>query len=91
MLALVLDGRLRVDPDYPEPRRLPGEAMVEVPKAGICDTDLQLSRGYMVYRGVLGHEFVGHVVQAWSRRPADRQRDSDRQISTCLLGHSILT
>ena len=32
--------------------------------AGVCDTDLQLARGYMDYRGVLGHEFVGEVIDA---------------------------
>jgi len=32
--------------------------------AGICDTDLQLARGYMGYRGVLGHELVAEVVEA---------------------------
>ena len=30
--------------------------------AGICNTDLELCRGYMGFRGVLGHEFVGRVV-----------------------------
>jgi threonine dehydrogenase-like Zn-dependent dehydrogenase len=33
--------------------------MVEVLRAGICETDLQLMRGYMGFHGVLGHEFVG--------------------------------
>ena len=32
--------------------------------AGICNTDLELVRGYLGFRGVLGHEFVGEVVQA---------------------------
>ena len=35
--------------------------MVRVLCAGICETDLQLIRGYMGFRGVLGHEFVGVV------------------------------
>lgn len=30
--------------------------------AGVCRTDLELARGYMDFRGVLGHEFVGEVV-----------------------------
>jgi threonine dehydrogenase-like Zn-dependent dehydrogenase len=45
--------------DLPEPRPGAGEVIVDVVLAGICDTDLQLARGYMGYRGVLGHEFVG--------------------------------
>lgn len=32
--------------------------------AGVCDTDLQLARGYMGFRGVPGHEFVGRVLAA---------------------------
>ncbi len=35
------------------------EVIVDVVKAGICETDLQLCRGYMGFRGTLGHEFVG--------------------------------
>jgi len=34
--------------------------------AGICGTDLELARGYMGYRGVPGHEFVGIVEQSGS-------------------------
>jgi threonine dehydrogenase-like Zn-dependent dehydrogenase len=35
--------------------------IVRVRIAGICDTDLQLARGYMSYQGILGHEFVGEL------------------------------
>lgn len=35
--------------------------------AGVCDTDLQLARGYMDYGGVLGHEMVGEVIDADER------------------------
>ncbi|WP_026079682.1 MDR/zinc-dependent alcohol dehydrogenase-like family protein [Spirulina subsalsa] len=45
----------------PEPSR--DEALVRVLRAGICNTDLELLRGYYPYRGVLGHEFVGIVEQ----------------------------
>ena len=38
-----------------------GEALIRVRLAGICATDLELIRGYMNFRGVLGHEFVGEV------------------------------
>ena len=36
-------------------------ARVRVGLAGICATDLEITRGYMDFRGVLGHEFVGRV------------------------------
>ncbi|MFT3927349.1 MAG: alcohol dehydrogenase catalytic domain-containing protein [Myxococcales bacterium] len=46
------------------PRRRPGEALIRVSLAGVCNTDLELVKGYMGFSGVLGHEFVGHVVEA---------------------------
>jgi threonine dehydrogenase-like Zn-dependent dehydrogenase len=47
----------------PTPQPAPGEALVKVLRAGICNTDLELLRGYYPYQGVLGHEFVGVVEQ----------------------------
>jgi 2-desacetyl-2-hydroxyethyl bacteriochlorophyllide A dehydrogenase len=41
-----------------------GEALIRVRLSGICGTDLELTRGYYPYDGVLGHEFVGEVVDA---------------------------
>jgi len=65
MRALFLEGsRLTLRPDYPEPALAAGESLVRVTLAGICGTDLELVRGYMGYRGVPGHEFVGVVSQS---------------------------
>ena len=64
MLALFFDREPRLVEDYPRPGRPSGEARLRTRLAGVCDTDLQLARGYMNYRGVLGHEFVGEVVEA---------------------------
>lgn len=46
------------------PRPLPrsGEVLIQVRLAGICNTDLELLKGYMGFVGVPGHEFVGQVV-----------------------------
>lgn len=44
--------------------RKPNEALVKIRKAGICSTDLELVKGYYPYTGILGHEFVGEVVEA---------------------------
>lgn len=61
MRALVFDGHLRLVTDYPRPALRPTEALVQVRLAGICNTDLEIIRGYMGFEGVLGHEFVGVV------------------------------
>ncbi len=63
MNALVFDGQLQVVPDYPLPRVPAGESLVCVQRAGICNTDLEIVKGYMGFRGVLGHEFVGVVAE----------------------------
>ena len=42
-------------------RPLPPRAIVKVQLAGICSTDLQIFKGYMGFKGVPGHEFVGTV------------------------------
>jgi threonine dehydrogenase-like Zn-dependent dehydrogenase len=49
--------------DVPQPRKL-DEALIKIRKAGICSTDLELVKGYYPYTGILGHEFVGEVVEA---------------------------
>lgn len=60
MQAIVLNNsELKYQADYPDPVPSSGEVMVEVIQAGVCETDLQLHRGYMGFCGVLGHEFVG--------------------------------
>lgn len=71
MRAILCDNGLRFDPAYPDPVPPSGEVLVRVRLAGICNTDLELVRGYMAFQGVLGHEFVGEVVQgppAWVGR-----------------------
>ena len=57
-LTLEQDGVV-LRTDAPDPALRPGEVPVRVLRAGICETDLQLIRGYKNFRGVLGHEFVG--------------------------------
>jgi len=64
MRAIWLEGRrIRLRDDVPVPEPPPGEALVRVYQAGICNTDLELVRGYYPYTGILGHEFVGTVQQ----------------------------
>ncbi|MEQ9367962.1 MAG: alcohol dehydrogenase catalytic domain-containing protein [Coleofasciculus chthonoplastes F3-SA18-01] len=64
MQALWLENnQLQLRHDIPIPQPPPGEALVRVVRAGICNTDLELIRGYYPYKGILGHEFVGVVEQ----------------------------
>lgn len=49
--------------DVAEPRR-EGEARVRVALAGVCNTDLEIARGYAGFEGTLGHEFVGVAEEA---------------------------
>jgi alcohol dehydrogenase len=62
MDALIFDGALRLVHDYPEPQLRPHEALIRPHLVGICNTDLEITHGYMGFKGVLGHEFVGTVV-----------------------------
>lgn len=55
------DRTLSLRQDLPKPEIKSGEALVKVLRAGVCNTDLELTRGYYPYSGVLGHEFVGVV------------------------------
>ena len=60
MRAIVLEtDDVQVDMVRPAPAPGTEEVMVRVTRAGVCETDLQLIKGYMGFRGVLGHEFVG--------------------------------
>ena len=60
MRAAYFNGeKLSFQNDFPDPE--PGESLVRVTLAGICGTDLEILDGYMDYRGILGHEFVGVV------------------------------
>jgi threonine dehydrogenase-like Zn-dependent dehydrogenase len=61
--ALTFRDSLKLVRDAPVPRRH-GEALVQVISAGICNTDLEIVKGYAGFHGTLGHEFVGRVVES---------------------------
>jgi threonine dehydrogenase-like Zn-dependent dehydrogenase len=63
MRALHFDGDVARVTSIAEPESFPDSALVRVSLAGVCDTDLQLVKGYMDFCGVLGHEFVGTVCE----------------------------
>jgi len=62
MKAIVFDERLRFM-DAPKPKAKAGEALIRVRMAGMCNTDIEITKGYMGFKGILGHEFVGEVVE----------------------------
>src|ERR1041385_2086249 len=55
--------------DVPKPE-LDGEAMVRVMLSGICNTDLEIARGYAGFEGTLGHEFVGVIENVSAAQPS---------------------
>lgn len=61
MKAIVFDNELKLVNDYEKPVPKKGEALIKVTVAGICNTDYEITLGYMGYKGILGHEFVGVV------------------------------
>jgi threonine dehydrogenase-like Zn-dependent dehydrogenase len=71
MLALWLENN-KIDVRDVTLLRKPGEALIKIRKAGICSTDLELVKGYYPYTGILGHEFVGEVVEANGENRASR-------------------
>lgn len=65
MKALYYDGELRYMEDYPMPKIGIGESLVKIIISSICNTDKEILRGYRPdFRGILGHEFVGEVVES---------------------------
>jgi threonine dehydrogenase-like Zn-dependent dehydrogenase len=64
MIAVHLEhGRIEMR-RVPKPTRPPGFATIRLLAAGICNTDLELQRGYYNFAGTPGHEFVGEVLEA---------------------------
>lgn len=61
MKAVVFDEELKLVQDYEKPVPKKGEALIKIKLAGICNTDYEITKGYMGYKGILGHEFVGVV------------------------------
>lgn len=67
MKAIFFNTRLKFIDNYPRPKPKPDEALIRLTLAGICNTDLEITKGYMNFKGVLGHEFVG-VVEECSQK-----------------------
>ena len=68
MKAIYFDGEKAELTSARKPRPRKGEALIRVDLAGVCATDLEILFGYMEFRGILGHEFVGTVESSGERR-----------------------
>ncbi|MFN5059352.1 MAG: MDR/zinc-dependent alcohol dehydrogenase-like family protein [Chloroflexota bacterium] len=91
MRAVIFDGELRLERQQPMPTVPAKEALVKIHMAGICNTDIEITRGYKGFNGILGHEFVGTVVECadaqWvGRRIVGEINAACRTCPTCLRG-----
>ena len=64
MLAVHLENGAVTVREIPVPARPAGFALLRLLCAGICNTDLELQRGYYGFKGTPGHEFVAEVAEA---------------------------
>src|SRR5687767_5777273 len=92
MKAIKFDGALKLVDDAPVQRR-EGEALVQVICAGICNTDLEIVKGYAGFHGILGHEFVGRVVESDDSALTDKRVVGEinvgcNECALCLKGDS---
>lgn len=63
------------------PRLRPGWALIRVRLAGICNTDIEILRGYHQFWGVPGHEFLGEVADVAGVSPAVQKRWLGRRVA----------
>src|ERR1700737_3450653 len=75
----VATGKLAMK-EKPLPKLRPGWALVRVRLAGICNTDIEILRGYHDFRGTPGHEFVGEVAEVRGVSERERARWLGRRV-----------
>ncbi len=80
MLAFIVQGRKLAVKKKPLPKLRPGWALVRVRLAGICNTDLEILRGYHGFRGTPGHEFVGEVAEVQGVSAATKREWLGRRV-----------
>lgn len=86
MKAIIFDKELKLDTNYPKPIPQKGEALIRITLAGICNTDFEITKGYMGYKGVLGHEFTGIVEEVNSDNIKDKQWIGKRVVAEISWG-----
>jgi threonine dehydrogenase-like Zn-dependent dehydrogenase len=74
MLSFLVRNKKLREMRKPKPKLRSGWALIRVRMAGICNTDVEILRGYHQFCGVPGHEFVGEVVELAGVSVALRRR-----------------
>lgn len=75
----ITKGKLKPK-DKPLPKLRPGWVLVRVRLAGICNTDIEILRGYHNFRGTPGHEFVGEVAEVCGVSAATKRKWLGRRV-----------
>jgi alcohol dehydrogenase len=81
MLAFTVSHKRLQVIQKPIPKLRPGWALVRVRLAGICNTDVEILRGYHQFHGVPGHEFVGEVAEVAGVSAASRKRWMGKRVA----------
>jgi threonine dehydrogenase-like Zn-dependent dehydrogenase len=81
MLAFTVKNKKLVARNTPVPELRPRWAVVRVLLAGICNTDVEILRGYHSFRGVPGHEFVGEVADVNGVSAAEKRKWLGKRVS----------
>ena len=81
MLAFITKNHALTAIRKPLPRLRPAWALVHVRLAGICNTDVEILRGYHNFRGTPGHEFVGEVVDLRGARSHEKKSWLGRRVA----------
>src|SRR2546427_105278 len=74
MLAFIVQGRRLVARKKPLPKLRKGWVLIRVRLAGICNSDVEILRGYHNFRGTPGHEFFGEVADVRGVSNATKKR-----------------
>ncbi|MGA8074001.1 MAG: alcohol dehydrogenase catalytic domain-containing protein [Candidatus Acidiferrales bacterium] len=80
MLAFQVQRGKLLSLEKPAPRLRPGWALLRVRLAGICNTDVEILRGYHLFRGTPGHEFVAEVAAVRGVSSAARRKWLGRRV-----------
>ena len=81
MLAFAIRNHALTATRKPLPTLRRGWALIRVRLAGICNTDLEILRGYHNFRGTPGHEFIGEVIDVRAARSHEKKSWLGRRVT----------